>query len=303
MENHVDLTILECPACKGVLEELTNSLECVNCKQNYPATNAIFRFARDDGYVGNFSFEWQIHKKTQLDSNKNGSSHANFNERFGFSEGWWEDKKVLDIGVGVGRYAQIPIENGAEVHGVDLSYAIDVAKKNLPKLLAYQADLFCLPFKKETFDVIYSFGVLHHTPNPKEAFKALLPLLKPGGLICITLYENHGMYHTSRFLRRLTTKIPNLFLYPMVALYTALMYVPYRFLGLKYGIIGRIAPISLSNNIIEAILDTFDCYSPKYQYTFSDDEVFGWFKESGLVNIEVRPQPVTIYGYKLPGNH
>ena len=268
MNKRLDLTILECPVCQGDLEVLVDRLGCAKCGLNFPLTNSVFRFSRDDGYVGNFSFEWQVHRKTQLDLDNAGSSHANFNARFGFSENWWKNKKVLDVGVGVGRYAQIPIENGAEVHGVDLSYAIDVAKKNLPNLFAYQADLFRLPFKKEIFDVIYSFGVLHHTPNPKKAFQALLPLLKPGGIICITVYENYGMYHTSRFLRRLTAKIPSLFLYPIVALYTALMYVPYRYFGLKYGIIGRFAPISLSNNILEAILDTFDCYSPKYQDLF-----------------------------------
>jgi len=87
-------------------------------------------------------------------------------------------------------------------------------------------------------------------------------------------------------------------LYALTTAITLGFYIPYRYFGFRYGILGRFMPISLSDSVREAILDTFDCYSPKYQFTYADYEVFQWFKENGLCNIEVRPQPVTVLGYK-----
>lgn len=294
---------LKCIKCLdgSLLKSGNVELHCQNCNASYPILRDIPRFVETDEYVGNFSLEWKIHKKTQIDDNKSKSSAENFNVRFGFPGSFWSGKKVLDVGVGVGRYAKVALDHGAELWGVDLSYSVDVAKENLntyPNAHFIQANVFDLPFEPESFDVIYSFGVLHHTPDPRRAFEGLLKFLKPGGVICLTLYEDHGMYHTSRYLRQITTKLPNAVLYGLSALMTTLLYIPYKYLGFRYGIFGRFAPISLSDNFKEAILDTFDCYSPKHQFTYADHEVFLWFKEAGLRDIDVRPQPVTILGFK-----
>jgi len=297
------LNQLNCLECKLplVFESKRIILFCNKCKIEIPVDKGIPRFVDSDKYVKNFSLEWNIHKTTQIDSVKYKESEKNFHERFGLPRSFWKGKKVLDVGVGVGRYAKVALDADAEVCGIDLSYAVDVAKENLKnydKISLCQADIFSLPFDDQSFDVIYSFGVLHHTPDPQNAFRSLLRYLKPGGVICLTLYENHGMYHTSRYLRKLTTSINPKLLYLITLFYLLIMYLPYKYFGLRYGVLGRFAPISLSNNFSEAILDTYDCYSPKYQHTYSDFDVFSWFKEVGLQKIEVRPQPVTILGYK-----
>jgi len=294
-----DKSLLVCPQCKGALDKIAQGLSCGGCSKEFSITNGVPRFVLDDKYVGNFSFEWKIHRSTQIDDGEFTDSAEFFNLRFGKDKEFWTDKKVLDVGVGVGRYAKVALDMGAKVVGVDLSYSIDVAGENLSGYENYegvQADLFELPFADESFDVIYSFGVLHHTPDPRIAFEGLLRLLKPGGTICITVYEDRGMYHSSRYLRKLTTKLPPAILYPLCVVYTSIMYVPYRYLGFRYGFFGRFAPISLSSSFKEAILDTFDCYSPQYQFTYSDYDIFRWYKENKLNDIEIRPQPVTVSG-------
>ena len=273
----------------------------INQAKKYKLIKGIPSYVKDDMYVKNFSHEWSIHKQTQLDNTTFKESEKNFNLRFGLKKIFWKDKFVLDAGVGIGRYAQIALKYNAIVHGVDLSNSVYEAKQNLKNFknfYVYQADLSKLPFKKSSFDIIYSFGVLHHTPNPNKNFFELIKYLKKGGLICITVYDKSGMYHTSRYIRKLTTKINPKLLYLLTTIYTIIFYLPYRFLGIRYSLLGRLIPISLSNKLGEAILDTYDCYSPKHQYTFDVYEVFEWFKEAGLHKIEIKPQPVTILGYK-----
>ena len=277
-------------------------LVCSGCNAKFPVVNGISRFVKSDHYVGNFSFEWNIHRKTQIDTADQRNSEAAFYLRFGLQPDYFKGKKVLDVGVGAGRYADVALRAGAEVWGIDLSFSVEAARENLSKfdeqISLAQADLFNPPFAPETFDVIYSFGVLHHTPDPPAAFDGLVKLLKPGGIICITTYTDYGMYFTSQYARKFTTRLPARMLYPLTTIYTLLLYVPYKYLGFRHGILGRVLPISLSASIGEAILDTYDCYSPKYQFCYPVHEVFGWFKKNGLEGIEARPQPTTVLGRK-----
>ena len=106
------------------------------------------------------------------------------------------------------------------------------------------------------------------------------------------------MYKNSGFIRKITNKILPSILYPLIAFLVILLYYPYRYIGLRHTLLGKIFPIGLNNNLSEAILVTYDCYSPKYQFCYAAHEVFSWFKKAGLVNIEARPDPSTIIGYK-----
>lgn len=104
-------------------------------------------------------------------------------------------KKVLEIGCSVGTDLSQFAKAGADVTGIDLTSAgIELAKKRF-QVLGLQGDLRVadaenLPFADNTFDIVYSFGVLHHTPDTKKAInEEAYRVLKPGGKAVIILYH------------------------------------------------------------------------------------------------------------------
>ena len=97
---------------------------------------------------------------------------------------FFRGKRVLDAGCGSGRHAYYAAQYGAEVWAVDLGPAVEIARRNTAKcgtVHVVQAALHHLPFALESFDFIYSIGVLHHLPDPEVALRNLLRFLKPGG--------------------------------------------------------------------------------------------------------------------------
>jgi 2-polyprenyl-3-methyl-5-hydroxy-6-metoxy-1,4-benzoquinol methylase len=124
--------------------------------------------------VGNFSLEWTRHRLTQLDDATHHESEERFRIKTGFAPDDLKGKLVLDVGCGAGRFSEVALRWGATVVGIDLSLAVDSAYVNLDSRSQFHvalADIFRLPFKSESFDVIFSLGVLHHTPDTAQAFR------------------------------------------------------------------------------------------------------------------------------------
>lgn len=105
--------------------------------------------------------------------------------------------RVLEIGVGLGtdfiRFARA----GAEAVGVDLTErAVSLVRERLA-LEGLQGDVRVadaeqLPFESGTFDIVYSWGVLHHTPDQPTAIREAVRMVKPGGRICLMLYARRS---------------------------------------------------------------------------------------------------------------
>jgi ubiquinone/menaquinone biosynthesis C-methylase UbiE len=108
-------------------------------------------------------------------------------------------KSLLEIGCGLGTDLLQFARNGALVTGVDLTEeSVALAQKRF-ELYGVQgtfrtADAENLPFADNSFDVVYSFGVLHHTPNTQKAIDEVYRVLKPGGDIVIMLYHKHSLH-------------------------------------------------------------------------------------------------------------
>jgi SAM-dependent methyltransferase len=268
------------------------------------------RFVDTQNYAGTFGFQWKMYARTQLDDASNHTSEEQFRLRTGLTQEELRGKLVLDVGCGMGRFADVASRWGAHVVGIDLSVAAEVAARNLADrdtVSIFQADVFSLPFTPESFDYIYSIGVLHHTPNCEAAFKTLPAFLKPGGTIAVWLYSSYNpWYRFSDLYRRVTHRLSPSLLHALCHVAIPLYHV-HR--GLRWipvvgrpasGLLRYLLPASMRPNRDQRVLDTFDWYSPKYQSKHTYEEVFRWFEDCGLDSLRVLYEPVAVRGRKPP---
>jgi ubiquinone/menaquinone biosynthesis C-methylase UbiE len=305
------LRILRCLNCQSELRQEAEGLACAGCGRKYPQVEGVVRFVDEQHYAGSFGFQWRAFRQTQLDNESSRRSEHDFRRRTGFEPADLAGKLVLDVGCGMGRFAEVAMRWGARVVGVDLSGAAEVAHENLyekvknQQAVFFQADVFQLPFTAESFDYIYSLGVLHHTPDCKAAFAALPRLLKPGGRIAIWLYSRyHNWYRMSDVYRKLTRRMSPRLLHkichgviPLYGAHRVLRKIP-LFGRPASGALAYLIPMSFNPDPKWRVLDTFDWYSPWYQSKHTYEEVFRWFEAAGLENLRVIEQPIAVQGQK-----
>jgi 2-polyprenyl-3-methyl-5-hydroxy-6-metoxy-1,4-benzoquinol methylase len=111
----------------------------------------------------------------------------------------WNGKEVLEIGCGIGTDSINFVRHGAKLTVIELSEkSLEVAKKRFEVYGLYATFVVAdaehlseaLPNKK--FDLVYSFGVIHHTPNPDSVIRETEKVLKPGGELRIMLYSKYS---------------------------------------------------------------------------------------------------------------
>jgi ubiquinone/menaquinone biosynthesis C-methylase UbiE len=110
----------------------------------------------------------------------------------------WRGKKVLEVGVGAGTDHLQFARAGAILTGVDLTAAaVGLTEKRfvLEGLTSrvQQGDAEGLPFEAESFDFVYSWGVMHHTPDTAKAVDEIYRVCRKGGRICVMLYHRYSM--------------------------------------------------------------------------------------------------------------
>jgi 2-polyprenyl-3-methyl-5-hydroxy-6-metoxy-1,4-benzoquinol methylase/uncharacterized protein YbaR (Trm112 family) len=223
---------------------------------------------------------------------------AYFRSKTGTDPASLRGKLVLDAGCGSGRYTRIVGEAKATVIGFDLSPAVEAAASNtapLSNVHIIQADVFELPLSPANFDFIFSIGVLDHTPNTKKALSSLVPLLADNGEIAVWIYPRWPapveLYN--RLLRVITTRMSLDNLHRMAVALEPVGLLKLRLLTasnwwkrvLGQVLRGLTIGVSYHPDREIRICDTFDWFSPPYQWHHTDEELESWLREFGLVDI------------------
>lgn len=126
---------------------------------------------------------------------------------------------VLEVGCGSGRFLKYLSNKAGYLVGVDPSHAV-FASDNLlgkeEKVTLVKASANDLPFADESFDFVYSIGVLHHIPDTFRAMQACVDKVKKGGYFFTYLYynlDNRGLlfrtvFNASTLIRKAVSKLP-----------------------------------------------------------------------------------------------
>ena len=284
-------------------------LSCTTCAASYPIVRGVPRFVKSDDYASSFGLQWNRHAEVQLDS-RNRTTFSR--DRFYTITEWLppalKGKLVLDVGCGAGRFAEVALNDGAEVVAVDLSSAVDAAYQNLgshPRFHCIQASIYELPLAAARFDYGYCIGVIQHTPDPQKAVQSILPEIKVGGKVGFWIYELDWKAFVGtvgfKYLLRSLTQRWNFEQTEAFSASLERLFWPVTRWARRTGLIGKIVmrmlpvssahlhDLSLSDRDFRewVKLDTLDMYSPAHDHPQTFSGVKAWL-EAADFHVEPR---------------
>lgn len=177
------------------------------------------------------------------------------------------NKLILECGCGTGQLSHFLSLNNNHVLGIDLSgaslgLAIEHRRRNgLSRSAFVQMNIFDLAIKDDSFDVVISSGVLHHTKDARRAFDCIVRKAKPGGTVIVGLYNRYGRVPTAIRARMI-------------------------------GILGPGIDDVVRNRIRDARKAAIwikDQYYNPHETWHSIDEVLHWFRESNVDYLNCYP--------------
>jgi SAM-dependent methyltransferase len=203
-----------CPVCGADFEIVAQALRCPQCGHDFKSDNGIgllfwptgdsIRGEDVTGIVQAFYEENPFPNYDDVESSFTLREKA----RKGIFAQLLDDNvsltaKVLEVGCGTGQLSNFLGECttrmviGADLCLNSLRLAQNFKLRNgLNNVAFYQVNLFRPPFKPESFDVVISNGVLHHTSDPRGGFTSIVRLLKKGGIVLVGLYNTYGRLPT-----------------------------------------------------------------------------------------------------------
>lgn len=310
------LPLLACPETKSPLElevheatadglivrgELTN-----RTGTKYPIVRGVPRFVGAEHYAGSFGFEWNRWPRVQFEDQNVGRPFEGHTTRM------WETitnvpddlvrgRTCVEFGCGPGRFLDVVRRKGGVAVGIDLSLAVEAARKNFPgdpDVLIVQGDLLRPPFRPGAFDGGYSIGVLHHTPDPPAGLAQLVGAVRDGGWVATCVYPKGEFYDyrsvarfrawhqrlSPRFGYRPALTYSQFSAYVLSPVFRKLRKIPGMKPVLRWLHRNWIVWLDLQDPRWR-VLDVFDAITPTVASTHTAEEVARWLRDAGCQDV------------------
>jgi SAM-dependent methyltransferase len=267
--------LLACPACGYALAA---DWSCPGCGARYEAPDGIpnLRLASDE----RTDVVRRFYEQAPFPGYPPRDNLASLRARAGRSEfarlldqAISGEARILEIGCGTGQMSLYLARAERVVVAADLTRAslllgaAAARRFGLDRVLFIETDLRRPGLRASCFDVVYSSGVLHHTPDPRAAFARIVELARPGGMIVLGLYNAFA-----RIPLRLRRSIARLSGYRLI---------PFD-------------PVLRDRNNEPARREAWlrDQYRHPEEHRHTLAEVQGWFKENGVEYVRAYPSAV-----------
>jgi SAM-dependent methyltransferase len=289
----------------GEIEQGT--LTCTaNAAHAYPIIGSIPRIldgvtheTLQDNYAESFGYQW-----TQIRWEDPEANLREFWKTTDFDEATLRGKLFLDAGCGGGRTTAHLPPLVKEIVYMDYSVAVEKVHqkcKHQPNAHFIQSSVARPPLAKETFDIVFCSGVLHHTPDTYQSFQGLPPLVKPGGYLHIYVFRKAdfpaSLFHaTDHALRALVSRLPRQRAVEVCRTIGDLLPPQRSWLKPFFW-------FSLKPDPEVRLLHNHDWYACRFHHEHSLREVMQWFVDAGFERIGYIngwPEAPTLQRYELP---
>jgi SAM-dependent methyltransferase len=291
------IKILQCPRCKKNLFFKKSKSKSFNgsfyCKNNHIffLDNSVLDFINYENkrmkiYNEIWEQESSWEKQTLIKKSEYTKTLEKKFNKFarlpGALKNYFKNKVILDAGAGTGRFSYFVLKFKPK-----LLVSVDFAKNSILHMkknlkpsknnIIIRADLNNLPFKKNQFDFIFSFGVIHHTHKPKKTFLRIVDLIRKNGFISIYIYRSGSLSFLQNLLRPITLKMNRKVIKTFCERFGFIPRKKNQIIDIKkyFKILGKFDLLGIRNISYEGLTTT-------YLHSYSLTETLNWFKEKNL---------------------
>jgi len=211
----------------------------------------------------------------------------------------------IEVGSGCGYDTYIMAKNNPSVGIVSLDisdgvYKIKEVSSGLKNVLVIKGSAMDIPLRNNLFDFAYSYGVLHHTPDPGRCLREIARVVKKGACAYLYLYEDHSGAPLKHFalkavgaLRGITTRIPLKALYALSFLAAPFIFLffscPAMLLGKFKGTrhLSERIPFNFATHPFSAAGDLYDRFGAPIEHRFNKEDIRKMFAESGFYDVSI----------------